>query len=94
MGLFGIPWIEVLGLVAGFFTAFSSIPQTYRIVKLKQADSVSLLTYVMLNISCILWLTYGIILASISIVFWNVISVIMTGTVIVLKIVDMRKQTS
>jgi MtN3 and saliva related transmembrane protein len=91
MGVFGIPWVEVLGLAAGFFTAFSSIPQTYKIVKLKQAESVSLLTYVMLNISCILWLIYGITLGSVSIVFWNVISISMTGTVIVLKLLDMRK---
>lgn len=45
----------------------------------------------MLNMSCVLWLTYGIMQGSISIIFWNVISVIMTGAVVVLKLLDMRK---
>lgn len=89
--MFGIPSVEILGLAAGFLTAFSSMPQTYRIVKLKQAQSVSLLTYVMLNLSCVLWLLYGIFQFSVSIIFWNVVSIFMTGTVIVLKLLDMRK---
>ena len=89
--MFEIPFVEIIGLCAGALTAFSSIPQTYKIVKLKKADSVSLTTYLMLNGSCILWLTYGIIQASISIVFWNVISILLTGTVITLKLLDMRK---
>lgn len=86
-----IPPVEIVGLVAGFLTAFSSVPQTYKIVKLGQAQSVSLVTYLMLNMSCVLWLTYGIMQGSISIIFWNVISVIMTGAVVVLKLLDMRK---
>ena len=86
-----IPFVEWIGLLAGAFTAFSSIPQTVRIIKLRKADSVSLTTYVMLNTSCILWLSYGIIQGSISIVFWNVISILLTGTVIALKLLDMRK---
>ncbi len=92
--LFSIPPVEIVGLVAGFLTAFSSMPQTYRMVKLKQAHSVSLSTYLMLNASCVLWLIYGVLQASVSIVFWNVISIIMTGIVIILKILDMRKKSN
>lgn len=86
-----IPAVEILGLVAGAFTAFTSLPQTYKIIKSKDAQSVSLLTFVMFHISCILWLIYGIIMASISIIFWNVISFCTTGSVVVLKILDMRR---
>jgi len=89
--VFEISFAEIIGLCAGALTAFSSVPQTYRIIKLKKADSVSLTTYMMLNGSCILWLTYGIIQGSLSIVFWNVISIMLTGTVIALKLLDMRK---
>jgi len=87
-----IPPVEFVGLVAGFLTAFSSIPQTYRIVRLKQAHSVSLGTYIMLNASCVLWLVYGVMQDSISIIFWNVISIMLTGSVVILKVLDMRKK--
>ena len=90
--MFGIPPVEILGLVAGAFTAFTSIPQTYKILKSKDAASVSLMMFMMFHISCILWLIYGIIMSSISIIFWNVISVLTTGSVVILKIIDMRKK--
>ncbi len=83
--------VEILGLAAGSLTAFSSVPQTYKIIKFKHAESVSLLTYLMMNASCILWLLYGLLQASVSIIFWNVISILMTATVIILKLGDMRK---
>lgn len=89
--MFGIPAVEFIGLAAGFLTAFSSAPQTYKMIKLGQAHSVSLVTYLMLNVSCVLWLAYGLVQGSVSIVFWNVISILMTGAVIALKIRNMRK---
>lgn len=78
--------VEVLGLVAGFLTAFASVPQTIRIIRLKQADSVSAGTYFMLVGSYILWLIYGVIQDAISIIFWNVIGIALGCTVLVLKL--------
>jgi MtN3 and saliva related transmembrane protein len=78
--------VEILGLFAGFLTAFSSVPQSLKIIKLKQAEAVSTLTFGMLVGSYILWLVYGLIMGSVSIVFWNVIALLLGGTVLVLKL--------
>lgn len=78
--------VEILGLAAGFLTAFSSVPQTIRIIKLKQADAVSAGTYFMLVGSYILWLIYGFIQNAISIIFWNLIGIALGVTVLVLKL--------
>ncbi len=83
--------IEILGIVAGFLTAFASMPQTIRIIKLRQADSVSAMTYSMLVGSYALWLIYGIIQGAVSIVFWNVIAVVLGCTVLYLKLIVWNK---
>jgi len=79
--------IEILGLIAGFFTAFCTIPQSIKIIRTKQADSVSGFTFSMLLASYILWLIYGIILGAISIIFWNVIAIIFGSITLFLKYV-------
>jgi len=77
--------VEILGLVAAFLTAFSSVPQTIRIIKLKKADEISAGTYFMLMGSYVLWLSYGIIKASISIILSNVMALALSGVVLILK---------
>jgi MtN3 and saliva related transmembrane protein len=81
-----IDQVEILGLVAGFLTAFSSLPQSIKIIKLKESNSVSTLTYAMLTSSYVLWLTYGVILGLISIIIWNTIALVLGGSILALKI--------
>lgn len=82
----GLPLVEILGLVAGFLTAFSTVPQSLKIIKMKQAEAVSAGTYLMLLGSYILWLAYGVIQGAVSIIFWNVIGIVLGGTVLILKL--------
>ena len=76
----------MLGLAAGFLTAFASMPQTIKIIKHKEAQSVSAGTYFMLVGSYILWLVYGIIQQAISVIFWNAIGIVLGCAVLVLKL--------
>lgn len=84
--------IEILGLFAGFLTAFSSVPQTVKIIKMKSAETVSAGTYFMIFGSCILWFAYGFLQNAISIIFWNVVGVISSGTVLILKLFVWNEQ--
>lgn len=78
--------LEILGLFAGFLTAFATLPQTMKIIKTKDAKAVSVGTFIMLLASYILWLIYGIIGEAISIIFWNVIAIALGLVVLYLKI--------
>ena len=78
--------VELLGLAAGFLTAFSTVPQSIKIIKLKQAEAVSAGTYFMLVGSYVLWLAYGVIQGAISIIFWNIIGIVLGVTVLILKL--------
>ena len=78
--------IELLGLVAGAFCTFAAAPQAVKIIQTKQARDISLTTYLMAMTGGILWGLYGWFEASLSIVFWNGVSLLMCASIIWLKL--------
>ena len=77
---------QFLGLIAGFFTTFSIVPQLYRVIKLKSAKEISLLFTVILAIGVFLWWVYGILIGSLPIILWNAISFCLICGLIVVKL--------
>ena len=65
------PIFEIIGLSAAFLTTSAFIPQVYKIYKEKNADGISLTMYVILFIGVLLWLIYGILIGSLSIIIAN-----------------------
>ncbi len=84
--------VEILGLLGGFLTAFSFVPQMLKVIKLKQAKAISTWMYTMLASSYTLWLIYGFIKGSISIVLWNLIALGLAGTILILKLVVWKEK--
>ena len=84
-------WIEALGLVAACLTTSSFLPQAIRIWKTRSARDVSLVMYVMMAAGNSLWLTYGILMGSISMIFANATCLLMVVSVLGLKIRDMLR---
>lgn len=78
--------VELLGLVAGLFGTFAAAPQAVKIIQTRQARDVSLTTYLMAMTGGVLWGLYGWLSAAPSIVFWNVISLLMCAAIIWLKL--------
>jgi MtN3 and saliva related transmembrane protein len=82
-------WIEALGLVAACLTTSSFLPQAIRIWRTRSARDVSLAMYVMMAVGNSMWLTYGILIGSISMIFANATCLLMVVSVLGLKIRDM-----
>ena len=80
------PLYEVIGLSAAFLTTSAFIPQVYKIYKEKKAEGVSLLMYIILFIGVILWLIYGILISSLSIVIANGITALLQLSIIIFKL--------
>ena len=80
------PIYEVIGLSAAFLTTSAFIPQVYKIYKEKNADGISLLMYIILFIGVILWLIYGILISSLSIVIANGITALLQLSIIIFKL--------
>jgi MtN3 and saliva related transmembrane protein len=78
-------WTLAVGLVAGFFTTFSFVPQIMKIWKSKSAEDVSKKMFLAIAFGVSLWLVYGIILKQWPIIIWNSISLVLASTILFLK---------
>tara|TARA_B100001063_G_scaffold73802_1_gene68034 strand:+ start:11423 stop:11680 length:258 start_codon:yes stop_codon:yes gene_type:complete len=80
------PMFEIIGLLAAFLTTSAFIPQVYKIYKEKKADGISLTMYVILFIGVLLWLIYGILIGSLSIIIANGITALLQLSIIIFKL--------
>jgi MtN3 and saliva related transmembrane protein len=70
-------WIEGIGLLAGFLGVSGWYPQVRRVWVDKEADGISVPTFVVISISLALWLIYGVLKNSVAIVTANVFALVM-----------------
>jgi MtN3 and saliva related transmembrane protein len=77
---------EILGLVAGAITTGSLIPQVLRVYRLKAAREISLTFTVAFLVGDAAWLAYGVIFSLVPIIFWNVLAILLAGTLLIGKI--------
>jgi MtN3 and saliva related transmembrane protein len=81
-------WVEAIGIVAACLTTLSFLPQALRIWRLGSARDVSLTMYLMMFAGQIMWLTYGAVIGSASLVIANVSALMLVGSVLLLKLRD------
>ena len=79
-------FITVLGLVAGGLTTFAILPQLIKILKTKSTKDISLLLFIMAFLGVILWLVYGFLINDIPVMVGNGISLLLVGSVLILKL--------
>lgn len=77
---------EIIGLLAAVLTTASFIPQVYKTWKLKSADSLSLIMYIVFFIGVILWLMYGIHINSLAMIIANSITAVLALILIIFKL--------
>ena len=80
------PIYESVGFLAAILTTTGFVPQVYKIYKEKNAKGVSLTMYVILFIGVLLWLVYGILIGSLSIIIANGITAMLQLLVIIFKL--------
>ncbi|WP_135213049.1 SemiSWEET family sugar transporter [Vitreimonas flagellata] len=78
--------VEVLGLIAGFIGAFAFAPQAFKIIRDRDANGVSSLTYAMVLSGAVLWAAYGMCRGAPSIILWNVVAASLAALVLILKL--------
>lgn len=77
---------EWIGSAAATLTTCSFIPQVLRVWRTRHTKDISLLMYTFFTIGVALWLVYGILLASWPIILANGITLLLAGTVLILKL--------
>ncbi|MDE1855007.1 MAG: SemiSWEET transporter [Candidatus Micrarchaeota archaeon] len=81
-----VDYVMILGFVAGAFTTFSFLPQTFKSIKTKSTKDISWYMLIILISGLVLWMVYGIIIGSSPLAVWNFISLLTTAPMAVLKL--------
>ena len=71
-----INFIEILGFVAAILTTAAFLPQVYKTWRTKDVSGLSLTMFLMFFAGIALWLIYGLLIKSPSMIFANGITVV------------------
>ena len=77
---------SLLGFVAGALTSVSFWPQLWKTWRTKSAGDVSLGMLLTFSVGVLLWLLYGVLLEAWPIILTNMITVLLTLTILILKL--------
>ena len=77
---------ESIGTIAAFLTTFSFVPQVWRVWHSKYTRDISLGMYVAFTTGVAMWLIYGTLIHAWPIIIANSITLLLAGTVLILKI--------
>ena len=76
---------QIIGIAAGICTSFSLLPQLIKMIKEKRVDDISIFMLLILITGLALWVYYGILREDWPIILTNSLSVLLNGTMIVLR---------
>lgn len=77
---------SLLGFVAGALTTMSFWPQLWKTWRTKSAGDVSLGMLLTFSVGVLLWLLYGLLLGAWPIIVTNMITMLLTVTILILKL--------
>ena len=83
---FAIDNVSILGFVAGGLTTLAFLPQVVKAVRTRSTHDISLGMVTLTSTGIFLWFVYGLCLRSLPIILPNLISFILTSTLLLLKI--------
>jgi len=77
---------DTIGFVAGAMTTFSFLPQVIKAWRSRSTADISLAMFVLFCAGLVLWTAYGLAIGSAPIVAWNGITLLLAGTILLLKL--------
>ena len=76
---------EIFGLVAGAITVSGFLPQIIKGYKTKSLNDLSYLLNTLICVGMLMWIIYGIVFGSLSIIVANVVGVILNLILLIMK---------
>ena len=77
---------ELLGVVAATLTTGGLVPQTIKVWRTKSAGDLSLIMYLMIWVGIVLWVVYGFAIASIAVIYANLIGLALVSLILYFKL--------
>lgn len=85
--------IDMLGTVAGMLTTISFVPQVVKTLRTRQTRDISLAMWLTFVAGVALWTVYGLLLRTWPIVVANISTLVLAGTILVMKLRNMGNET-
>jgi len=76
----------LLGTAAGILSTASFVPQVLKAWREGNTEAISKRMYIVTVTAFVLWTIYGFVIGSLPIIVFNILSLILSGTVLVLKL--------
>ena len=78
--------VEIIGFAAAFCTTAAFVPQLVRVLRFRSARDISMPTFLLFSVGVFLWLLYGIYTDSKPVIASNIITLILTLSILFLKL--------
>jgi MtN3 and saliva related transmembrane protein len=85
--------VETIGSVAAILTTGCYMPQVLHTYKTKNVAGISLGMYLLLSTGIAFWLAYGMMLHSLPLIFSNIVTLLMIGSIIAMKLRYAEEET-
>ncbi|MFZ3076909.1 MAG: SemiSWEET transporter [Candidatus Aenigmatarchaeota archaeon] len=79
-------WITLIGMLAAAATTVAFLPQVVRSWRTKKTEDISLLMYLTMVTGGGLWLSYGLLINDMPLIFANIITLSLTISTLFLKL--------
>lgn len=79
-------YAEVIGSLAAILTTTAFIPQVWQVWRTRHTKDISLAMYALFTAGVALWLAYGILLGAWPIIIANSVTLLLAGSVLILKL--------
>jgi MtN3 and saliva related transmembrane protein len=83
-------WLTALGLAAGLCTSFSFVPQVLKAWRDGDTTAISQRMYVASLLAYTLWIAHELMIASLPLILFNGVNVILAGIILALKLRGLR----
>ncbi len=83
---------ELIGATAAFLTTASFLPQAIKTIKTRDTSGISFAMYLMFVVGVGFWLAYGVLLENNVIIIANVVTFILAGAVLAVKVKNCKKE--
>ena len=77
---------DIIGGFAATLTTTAFIPQAWKVLRTRHTADISMGMYILFTAGVALWLSYGILLAAWPIIIANCVTLLLAGTVLVMKL--------
>jgi MtN3 and saliva related transmembrane protein len=78
--------ITAIGLLAGFCTTVSFLPQVRKTWRTRSTEDISLGMFLVFTIGCALWLLYGVLTHNIAIILPNAVTIVLSAVILACKL--------